>query len=291
MGEVIEKAYAKINLTLDVLFKRDDGYHEVEMIMTSLELADYLSFSKRDDKQILLSAEGGSIPVNEENLCYKAAFLLQQHFGVEYGVNIAINKQIPVAAGLAGGSSDAAATLRGLNTLWELKLSLGELEELGAQIGSDVPFCVRGNTALARGRGEVLELIAPMPSCFVVLAKPKFGFSTARVYDILNLNNIVHPDTTAMIAAIESQDVTQIGALLSNVLANYNKDEIVKIKQVMDASTTQGVLMSGSGPTMYALFSSENQATRLFNSLKGFCDDVYLTKTRMSGKEKSEVSS
>lgn len=291
MGEVIEKAYAKINLTLDVLFKRDDGYHEVEMIMTSLELADYLTFSIRNDRQILLSAEGGSIPVNEENLCYKAAFLLQQHFDVQQGVNIAINKQIPVAAGLAGGSSDAAATLRGLNVLWDLKLTLDELEVLGAKIGSDVPFCVRGNTAIARGRGELLEPIAPMPSCFVVLAKPKFGFSTARVYDILNLNNIVHPDTAKMVTAIESRDVAQIGALLGNVLASYNKDEIVKIKQVMDASQAQGVLMSGSGPTMYALFTSEKQATRLFNSLKGFCDDVYLTKTRVSSKEKSEVIS
>ncbi len=177
MRTISVKAPAKINLTLDVLGKRTDGYHEVEMVMTTVDLSDRLELTVLDTDEIRIQSEHAYVPNDHRNLAYRAAELLRKRFGIKEGVEIVLDKQIPVAAGLAGGSSDAAATLRGMNELFDLGLSLEELAELGAAVGSDVSFCVMGGTAIARGRGEQLETIPSPPPCYVVLAKPKIGVS------------------------------------------------------------------------------------------------------------------
>ncbi len=190
---IYEKAPAKINLTLDVLHKRDDGYHEVEMIMTTIDLADRLSFEKIDSNKVEIASENRFVPNDQRNLAYQAATLLKERFNIKQGIRIHLDKNIPVAAGLAGGSSDAAATLRGVNRLYDLRLTNQELQEIGAEIGSDVPFCVMGGTALAKGRGERLTALPSPPACWVVLAKPNIGVSTKDIYEKVDFTNITHP--------------------------------------------------------------------------------------------------
>ncbi|WP_167263047.1 4-(cytidine 5'-diphospho)-2-C-methyl-D-erythritol kinase [Alkalibacillus almallahensis] len=275
---VFEKAPAKINLTLDVLHKRDDGYHEVEMIMTTVDLFDRLSFEKLDNDQIQIESENRFVPDNEQNLAYQAANIFKQQFSIKQGVRIEIDKQIPVAAGLAGGSSDAAATIRGLNRLFDTRLSNQEMEQLAERIGSDVPFCVQGGTQLARGRGEVLKPVTPLPPCYVVIAKPTVGVSTKEIYKRVNLNEMTHPDTLAMIHALDEQDFGKVCAELNNVLEPITVEmhsTIAQIKERMQKAGAPGVLMSGSGPTVYALVQQEAKADRIYNSLKGFCQEVY----------------
>ena len=192
--KIYEKAPAKINLLLDVLRKRDDGYHEVEMIMTMVDLADRLEMEELPRDTIIISSQVGYIPLDEKNLAFQAARLIKERYDVKQGVYIHLDKKIPVAAGLAGGSSDAAAALRGLNRLWKLQIPEDELCRLGAELGSDVPFCVTGGTAIARGRGEKLEHIANPPQCWVVLAKPPINVSTADVYGRFRANELKeHP--------------------------------------------------------------------------------------------------
>ena len=184
--KIFEKAPAKINLSLDVLHKRPDGYHEVEMVMTMVDLADRIEMQELTRDTIIISSQAGYIPLDEKNLAFQAARLIKDRYDVKQGVYIHLDKRIPVAAGLAGGSSDAAATLRGLNRLWNLNIPSEELQVLGAELGSDVPFCVTGGTALATGRGEKLEHIAAPPQCWVVLAKPPINVSTSEIYGKLN---------------------------------------------------------------------------------------------------------
>ncbi|MBB6674901.1 4-(cytidine 5'-diphospho)-2-C-methyl-D-erythritol kinase [Cohnella nanjingensis] len=282
MTKVYEKAPAKINLLLDVLRKRDDGYHEVEMIMTMVDLADRLEMEELPRDQIVLSSQAGFIPLDEKNLAFQAARLIKERYGVRKGVYIHLDKQIPVAAGLAGGSSDAAAALRGLNRLWELGLSVRELEELGAELGSDIPFCVRGGTAVARGRGEQLESISPPPACWVVLAKPPINVSTADVYGKLRANEIrEHPSIPRMLEAIRNDSFADVCAGLGNVLESVTLDrypEVRQIKEVMKRLGTDGVLMSGSGPTVFGLVSKESKVARIYNGLRGFCKEVYVVR-------------
>ncbi len=185
--KLLVKAPAKINLSLDVLHKRPDGYHEVEMIMTTIDLADRIELTLLNQNKIHILSQNRYVPDDSRNLAYQAAQLLKDRFQVEKGVIISIEKTIPVAAGLAGGSSDAAATLRGLNKLWDLGLTIDELAELGSEIGSDVSFCVYGGTALAKGRGEIITRLPAPPTCWVILAKPFIGVSTSEVYRRLNL--------------------------------------------------------------------------------------------------------
>ncbi|WP_067841287.1 4-(cytidine 5'-diphospho)-2-C-methyl-D-erythritol kinase [Amphibacillus sediminis] len=278
---VFEKAPAKINLTLDVLHKRPDQYHEVEMIMTTIDLADRLEFTAIDTNQILIESESKYVPNDERNLAYQAAALIKDTFNIRKGVKIKIDKHIPVAAGLAGGSSDAAATLRGLNRVWDLGLSTEMLAHLGAQIGSDVPFCVYNSTAVAKGRGEkITELPAP-PSCWVVLAKPSIGVSTQSIYSHLDLTDIKHPDTTKMIEAIQTNNYQMMATLVGNVLEPVTMSlyqEVSQIKALMLASGSDAVLMSGSGPTVFALTQQESRADRIYNSLRGFCQEVFVVR-------------
>lgn len=278
---VSEKAPAKINLTLDVLGKREDGYHEVEMIMTTVDLADRIDIVERDDEKIVIDVSEGYIPNDERNLAYQAADLVKKTFAINKGVSISITKNIPVAAGLAGGSSDAAATLRGLNELWNLRLSTEELAELGAKIGSDVSFCVYGGTALVKGKGEIVEPISSPPPCWVVLAKPPLGVSTQEVYKRLNVNEIAHGDTSAMKKAIEEKNFQNICQNLHNALEPVTfrmHPEVEKIKEQMIRFGADGALMSGSGPTVFGLVAHESRLHRIYNGLRGFCQEVYAVR-------------
>lgn len=275
------KAPAKINLTLDTLYKRDDGYHEVEMIMTTVDLADRIGLETRADGRIEIVSVDRFIPSDAKNLAYQAAALLKKTYRVREGVSITIEKHIPVAAGLAGGSSDAAATLRGLNHVWDLNLSLDELAELGAQIGSDVPFCVYGGTALATGRGEKIEHLPSPAACWVILAKPVIGVSTAEIYGQLNLDTAYHPDTQAMIRAVKEKDFSRMIDNLGNTLEDVTLNlypEVRELKDQMKRFGAEGVLMSGSGPTVFGIVQQESRAQRVVNALRGFCDEVYCVR-------------
>lgn len=275
------KAPAKINLTLDVLYKREDQFHEVDMIMTTIDLADRIGLEKRADGQIKIISTDRFVPDDERNFAYQAAKLLQNTYNIKEGVSIKIDKEIPIAAGLAGGSSDAAATLRGLNELWQLELSMDELAELGAKIGSDVPFCVYGGTARATGRGEKIEELPAPPNCWIVLAKPKIGVSTADVYGGLKLDHVIHPKTEQAIRAIEQKDYDTLCASLGNVLESVTMrlyPEVTMIKDHMERLGADAVLMSGSGPTVFCLVDNEARTTRIYNGLRGFCDEVYTVR-------------
>jgi len=282
------KAPAKINLTLDVLYKRPDNYHEVKMVMTTVDLADRIGLELRKDGKIAISSSSGIVPEDERNLAYQAAMLLKNTYQIEEGATIFIEKEIPVAAGLAGGSSDAAATLRGLNKLWNLNLSIDTLAELGAKIGSDVPFCVYGGTALATGRGEKIQHLPSPPTCWVILAKPKIGVSTAKIYEGLNLENIQHPNTKQMIQALETKDYSLMCESLGNVLETVTCSlypEVGFIKEHMLRFGVDAALMSGSGPTVFGFVKSESRLNRVYNGLKGFCEEVYAV--RMLSKRNS----
>lgn len=275
------KAPAKINLSLDVLHKRPDGYHEVKMVMTTIDLADRIELIPRADDAIQIISQNRFVPDDHRNLAYQAAKLLKETFSIKQGVAISITKHIPVAAGLAGGSSDAAATLRGLNKLWNLGLTLDELAELGAQIGSDVSFCVYGGTAIATGRGEKITPIPSPPPCWVVLAKPPIGVSTAEVYRNLKVKEVVHPDVDAMVEAIGRQDYFAICQLVGNVLEEVTlkmHPEVAHIKEQMRRFGADAVLMSGSGPTVFGLVQHDSRMQRIYNGLRGFCEQVFAVR-------------
>ncbi|HJF32865.1 MAG TPA: 4-(cytidine 5'-diphospho)-2-C-methyl-D-erythritol kinase [Sporosarcina psychrophila] len=276
-----EKAPAKINLTLDVLHKRPDGFHEVEMIMTTVDLADRIWLRPTDDGQITIKASERFVPNDRKNLAYQAAELLQLKFGISSGVEITLEKSIPVAAGLAGGSSDAAATLRGLNRLWNLKLGVNELATLGARIGSDVSFCVHGGTALATGRGEIIESLPAPPNCWVILAKPAISVSTGDIYGKLDLASIAHTDTATMVEALRTGDYEKMCKSVGNVLEPVTMElhpQVVMLKEQMKKFGADAVLMSGSGPTVFGLVKHESRVPRIYNGLKGFCPEVYAVR-------------
>jgi len=280
--KIYEKAPAKINLSLDVLRKREDGYHEVEMIMTMVDLADRLEMEELPRDTIIISSQAGYIPLDEKNLAFQAAKLVKDRCGVDKGVYIHLDKRIPVSAGLAGGSTDAAATLRGLNRLWRLGLTDDELRLMAEELGSDVPFCVTGGTAIARGRGEKLEPIPAPPPCWVVLVKPPINVSTADVYGRFRVNEIKRrPQTQAMIQAIERGDFAGVCASLGNVLEDVTislHPEVRYIKEAMLRLGADGALMSGSGPTVFALVQKESKLARVYNGLRGFCREVHVVR-------------
>ncbi|MBJ7932941.1 4-(cytidine 5'-diphospho)-2-C-methyl-D-erythritol kinase [Bacillus cereus group sp. N31] len=279
--KLLVKAPAKINLSLDVLGKRQDGYHEVKMIMTTIDLADRLELMELAEDRIEILSHNRYVPDDQRNLAYQAAKLLKEKFNVKKGVSITIEKTIPVAAGLAGGSSDAAATLRGLNKLWNLGLTIDELAELGSEIGSDVSFCVYGGTAIATGRGERIEHIKTPPSCWVILAKPHIGVSTADVYGNLKLNRVTHPNVDKMVDVINAGDYKGICDTVGNILEDVTfkmHPEVARIKAQMKRFGADAVLMSGSGPTVFGLVHHDSRMHRIYNGLKGFCEQVYAVR-------------
>ncbi|EMG27984.1 4-diphosphocytidyl-2-C-methyl-D-erythritol kinase [Listeria fleischmannii 1991] len=275
------KAPAKINLSLDALYKREDGYHEVEMVMTTIDLSDSLQLELLEEDRIELDVNAHFIPDDKRNLIYQAAELLKNRYDVKKGVKITLDKQIPVSAGLAGGSTDAAATFKGLNKLWNLGLSLEKLADLSAEIGSDIAFCLYGGTALATGRGELIERLNRMPGCWIILAKPNIGVQTPSVYKELRVQEVGHPNTKKMLEAISRGDLDGIFDSMGNVLESVTLEKNSQVKQLKDKMLEFGAdaaMMSGSGPTVFAIVKQHSRAKRVYNGLRGFCNEVYMVR-------------
>ena len=286
MAMVTIKAPAKINLALDTLYKRDDNYHEVEMIMTTVDLADYITVTPRNDDKIVIQSNEFTIPLNEKNLAYQAAELFRKHFNIKQGVEIYIKKKIPVAAGLAGGSSNAAATLKALRELFKVDCTMDELAELGARLGSDIPFCVYGGTALATGRGEIIHPIPSPPKCWVILIKPRIGVSTKEIYEALNANEVQHLEIKGMLDCIELQDYQGICNRLGNSLESVTFERypvVEEIKNKLIQFGADAVLMSGSGPTVFALVRKEYKLRRIINSINGCLREHEVYAVRLIG--------
>ncbi len=274
MDKIQLKAMAKINLGLDVLRRRGDGYHEVRMIMQTIHVYDQIRMEKQDQEGIRMQTNLYYLPANKNNLAYKAAKLLMEEFSLPGGLFIDLKKYIPVAAGLAGGSSDAAAVLFGLNRMYGLGLSRDELMERGVRIGADVPYCVMRGTALAEGIGEVLSPLPSMPPCYILAAKPGINVSTKFVYENLRLNQLsVHPDIDGMKKALEAQDLKALTECMKdgNVLETVTASEYPVIQTLKNAMLRYGAmasLMSGSGPTVFGIFDSRQDAKRAYGALK-----------------------
>lgn len=283
MDEIKLKALAKINLGLDVVRRREDGYHEVRMVMQTIHLYDQLLIQKSETPGIQIHSNLSFLPVNENNLVYKAGKLLMDEFDIHTGVSVELNKRIPVAAGMAGGSTDAAAMLYGMNQLFGLKLKRKDLMERGVQIGADVPYCIMRGTALAEGIGEKLSSLPPMVKCPVLIAKPAVSVSTKFVYQNLKLNEQTpHPDIDALITDIRNSDLDNICADMGNVLETVtipNYPVIAQIKEQMLKSGAKASMMSGSGPTVFGLLGDEETARRARAEMKasGLAKQVYLT--------------
>lgn len=279
------KALAKINLGLDVLRRRDDGYHEVRMVMQTVHIFDQLFLEKRQEDGIFVRTNLYYLPENENNLVYKAAKLLRDEFRLTEGIAIQLKKYIPVAAGMAGGSSDAAAVLFGMNRMYDLGLSLDELMERGVKIGADVPYCIMRGTALAEGIGEVLSPLPPMPPCTILVAKPGIGVSTRFVFENLKANELAfHPDIDGMVDALNNQDLRALAEHMEpgNVLETVTIPAYPVIQKLKDAMMSCGALaalMSGSGPTVFGIFESRQAAKRAYGALKRgrLAKQLYLT--------------
>lgn len=266
------KAHAKINLSLDILGLRPDGFHNLSTIMQSLELHDVLEVDPTRNGGIAVECNDPEVPRGLGNIVFKAAELMKKEYGCSRGARIYINKNIPVAAGLAGGSTDAAAVLKALDRLWDLDIGQDNLLRLGEKIGSDVPFCLIGGTVAAAGRGEELT---PLPACRgwgVVLVKPPFGFSTARAYSLYDtLPGGPHPDSEALAEAVRRRDMRGVAGLLGNVLERVTASvhpEILEIKKALISAGAAGALMSGSGPTVFGLCSGLDEARLVASRLK-----------------------
>lgn len=283
MDEIRLKALAKINLGLDVPGRREDGYHLVRMIMQTIHLFDSVQMAKTKESGIRLSTNIRFLPANENNIAYKAAKLLMEEFGITQGVSIDIRKCIPVSAGMAGGSTDAAAVLYGMNQMFGLKLSNRQLAHRGLTLGADVPYCLMRGTALAEGIGEQLTRLPAIPRCPVVIAKPGISVSTKWVYENLSLNGqSVHPDIDQLIADIRQQDLRSMASHMGNILEDVTVREYPVIAQIKESLTAHGALnamMSGSGPTVFALFEERAKAREAADALRagGLARQIYVT--------------
>ncbi len=285
MDKIQLKALAKINLGLDVLRRREDGYHEVKMIMQTISLYDELMLKKIKKPEIQLRTNLPYLPTNENNLAYQAAKLLMEEYQIPGGLLIQLEKKIPVAAGMAGGSSDAAAVLWGVNQMYHLGLSRKELMERGVRLGADVPYCILRGTALAEGIGEKLKTLPPMPKCYLLIAKPGISVSTKFVYENLHVNELEvkkHPDVDAMITALRQKDLALLSARMGNILELVTipaHPVIDKIKQEMQKAGALGAMMSGSGPTVFGIFDTQPKARKAYRALRAsqLAKQLYLT--------------
>ena len=283
MDKLLLKALAKINLGLDVVRRREDGYHEVRMIMQTIHLYDQLSIEKCKEPGIHISTNLSFLPVNENNLVYKAGMLLMDEFHISDGVDVDLVKRIPVAAGMAGGSTDAAAMLYGLNQMFDLGLSRQELMDRGVKIGADVPYCLMRGTALAEGIGEDLTQLPPMVKCPVLIAKPQISVSTKFVYQNLKLDeNTIHPDIDQLQKDIVAKDLDAIASHMGNVLETVTIPEypiIADIKEQMMDSGAVNAMMSGSGPTVFGLFKDKETAEKAAEDMRqsGLAKQVFVT--------------
>lgn len=285
MNQMRLKALAKINLGLDVLRRKEDGYHEVKMIMQTIHLHDEIHIHKIEEEEIRIRTNLFYLPNNENNLAYKAAKLLFDEFRLPGGVSIHLKKFIPVAAGMAGGSSDAAAVLFGINKMFGLKLSTKELQERGVKLGADVPYCIMRGTALAEGIGEELTELPPMPKCHILIAKPPVSVSTKFVYENLHANDLKpeeHPPVDAQLQALKEGDLRKLVDNMGNVLERVTVPEypvIEELKSLMMENGALGAMMSGSGPTVFGIFENYADAKKAYVQIKksGLSKQVYLT--------------
>ena len=266
------KAYAKINLGLDVIGVRQDGYHEVRMIMQTVKLFDKLSFRLLEEDIIRIKTNLGFLPTDENNLVYKAIRLLKETYGVSEGIEVDLFKCIPVAAGMAGGSSDCAAALIGASRLFKLNLDKKKLMEYGVKLGADVPYCIMRGTALSEGIGEILTPLPSIPDCYILIAKPTISVSTKFVYEHFDTQeNVVHPDIDGMVEAIHHKDLDGIIKRFGNVLETVTIPEypvIDEIKQLMMEKGAMNAMMSGSGPTVFGFFKDKNIADTAAESIR-----------------------
>lgn len=283
MDEIRLKALAKINLGLDVVGRQENGYHLVRMVMQTIHLFDSIQMQKTQNPGIKLTTNMRFLPTDAHNLAYRAADLLMQEFHVKQGIRIDIKKCIPVCAGMAGGSTDAAAVLYGVNLMYGLKLSHKQLAERGLTLGADVPYCLMRGTALAEGIGEKLSRLSPVPRCPVVIAKPGISVSTKWVYENLDLNkHTVHPDIDQLLKDIEQSDLKKMAAHMGNILEDVTVKEypvILQIKEHLTANGALGAMMSGSGPTVFALFENRETARKAADALRasGLARQIYVT--------------
>ncbi len=277
------KAYGKINLGLDVTGRRADGYHIVKMIMQNVDLYDTLVFSDNETGEITLRTESEKIPADDSNLICKVARQLQNKFDVKKGADIELTKRIPVAAGMAGGSTDGAAAYLALNELWNLGLSKEELCKLAVSLGADIPYCIMGGTALAEGIGEELTILKDMPFCPIVIAKPPIDVSTGWVYKELDSSEIVeHPDIDGIRAAIETGDIRKMCSLIGNVLEPVTASKytvIGELEQLLEENGAVKAFMTGSGPTVFAIFEDMDRAKAAVNKVleSGITKEVFLS--------------
>ena len=285
MDKIQLKALAKINLGLDVLRRREDGYHEVKMIMQTIGLHDDLEIRKTKTPGIQVKTNLYYLPTNENNLVYKAAKLLMDEFQIQDGVSIQLKKRIPVAAGMAGGSSDGAAVLWGINQMYGLGLSMQALMERGVRLGADVPYCIQRGTALAEGIGEKLSVLPPMPKCTILIAKPGISVSTKFVYENLHANDLKpeqHPDVDSMIEAMRQKDLGLLCSRMGNVLETVTIPAypvINEIKRSMIDNGAIGSMMSGSGPTVFGIFDSPAAAKQAVKAVRAakLAKQIFLT--------------
>lgn len=284
MEQIELHSLAKINLSLDVTGKRPNGYHDVEMVMQTVYLSDTVRLRLRSDGRIRLTSNLPFLPTDDRNIAVKAARLLQKECSLSVGADISLYKRIPVAAGLAGGSSNAAAVLFGMNRMLGLGLPREKLARLGTQLGADVPYCLLRGTALAQGIGEELTPLPAMPACTVLLAKPPVSVSTKEVYEALEQTGaIIHPDTKGMLDAIRSRDLQRIAGCMGNVLepVTERKHPVVgQLRQIMLDAGAAGAMMSGSGPTVFGLFDRRTAARAAQKEIldKGLARQVYITR-------------
>ena len=281
MDEISLKALAKINLGLDVLGKREDGYHDVRMIMQTIHLYDRVEMKKTRSPHIHVETNLFYLPVDENNLVYKAAKLMKTEFRIKEGVRITLQKFIPVAAGMAGGSSDAAAVMVGMNRMFNLGIKQSRLMELGLKIGADVPFCIMRGTALAEGIGEKLTPLPPMPKCPVLIAKPAVSVSTKHVYEQLRLTEMTeHPKIDLIVENLKKKSLKGVAENMGNILETVTEKEfpvIREIKKLMKENGALGAMMTGSGPTVFGIYHNEKEIRRAYDALKqsGLAKNVY----------------
>lgn len=284
MDKLQLKAYGKINLGLDVIRKRPDGYHDLDMIMQMVDVYDDVIIEKKAGEEIVVKADAAVLSNGKDNLAYMAAKMLFDEFGIKSGVEITIHKRIPIAGGMAGGSSDCATTLIGINKMFNLGLSKQQLMERGVKLGADVPYCVLGGTAIARGIGEVLTPLPTPPQCHVIIAKPPISVSTAYVYGHIRPDEITkRPDIEQMTLAIKEQDLNKLSDLLYNVMEEVTVSEypvIEKLKSIMLENGALNSIMSGSGPTVFGLFDDREKVQAAMKALdsKELTEQLYLTK-------------
>lgn len=285
MASYTVKAPAKLNLTLDVLGKREDGYHDMRMVMQSVSLADVVTLAAEPGEGVSLFSNLSFLPTDRKNLAVAAALCLQEETGIDFGhLTIQIEKHIPVCAGTAGGSSDAAAVLRGLNALFKMGLTPKELAKIGERVGSDVPYCVLGGTALAEGRGELVSPLPALPSCWVVMAKPGFPVSTPDLFGRLDGQRLrCHPDTAGMVASLKEADLSGVARRLFNVfeevLPPRKQKRVEELKQNLLNHGALGASMTGTGPTVFGLFSDERTARNAYEEVRSLCCEAFCTQT------------